>query len=64
MDLYKKTKRFIEISPVSVNIGTYLKDASKVCKIYYEMVGIDDYEKAKMRAERRKIKDFLLSCVN
>lgn len=50
MELYKKIKEFTEICPIPINIGTYLKDASKVCNIYNEMLGldgIDNLEKAR-----------------
>lgn len=52
MNLYEKIKEFTEICPVSTNIGAYLKDASKVCNIYYEMLGIDgidDYKEARLK---------------
>ena len=52
MSLYKKIKEFTEISPVSSNIGDYLKDACKVCDIYYKMMGIDsvgNYEQARIK---------------
>lgn len=59
MELYKKIKEFTEICPVSTNIGLYLKDACKVCNIYYEMIGIDgsnDLEKARIKEEELYIK--------
>ena len=54
MELYKKIKKFTEICPIPINIGTYLKDASKVCNIYHEMLGlegIDNLEKARSKEE-------------
>ena len=57
MELYKKIKEFTEICPIPINIGTYLKDASKVCNIYHEMLGLegtDNLEKAR-RSIRIKI---------
>ena len=44
MELYKNIKKFTEISPVANNIGEYLKDATKVCEIYYEMIRLDNME--------------------
>ena len=38
-----------DTSAVAMNIGTYLKDASQVCKIYYEMnmlEGLENHEEA------------------
>jgi hypothetical protein len=52
MELYKKIKEFTEICPIPTNIGTYLKDASEVCNIYREMLGlegIDNLEKARSK---------------
>ena len=52
MKLYEKIKEFTTISPAPINIGTYLKDATSVCKIYYEMAGIDgieDFEEAQKK---------------
>ncbi len=49
MELYEKIKKFVAIKPVAMNIGTYLKDASQVCKIYYEMnrlEGLENHEEA------------------
>ena len=41
------------MNSIQVHIGkNYLKDASKVCNIYYEMLGIDgidDYEEARLK---------------
>ena len=54
MELYKKIKEFTEICPIPINIGTYLKDAIKVCNIYHEMIGldgIDNIEKARTKEE-------------
>lgn len=54
MELYKKIKEFTEICPIPINIGTYLKDASKVCNIYHEMLGLegfDNLEKARSKEE-------------
>lgn len=56
MDLYKKIKEFTEICPVSTNIGEYLKDASKVCNIYNEMLLIDSIE----NLENAKLKEMEL----
>ncbi len=49
MELYEKIKKFVAIKPVAMSIGTYLKDASQVCKIYYEMntiEGLENHEEA------------------
>lgn len=49
MELYEKIKQFVAIKPVAMNIGTYLKDASQVCEIYYEMntiEGLENHEEA------------------
>jgi hypothetical protein len=41
MNLYEKIKEFTAICPASINIGEYLKDATYVSKIYYEMLSLE-----------------------
>lgn len=47
MELYEKIKEFVAISPAPINLGEYLKDASKVCSVYYDMMGLERIESAK-----------------
>lgn len=49
MNLYENIKKFTSITPTSINIGEYLKDATQVSKIYYEMLSfekIDNFDEA------------------
>lgn len=54
MELYEKIKKFVAIKPVAMNIGTYLKDASQVCKIYYEMNMLEGLENREEVVKKEK----------
>ena len=54
MELYEKIKKFVAIKPVAMNIGTYLKDAKEVCKIYYEMNALEGLENQEQATEKEK----------
>lgn len=54
MELYEKIKKFVAIKPVAMNIGTYLKDASQVCKIYYEMNMLEGLENREEAVKKEK----------
>jgi hypothetical protein len=54
MELYEKIKKFVAIKPVAMNIGTYLKDASQVCKIYYEMNMLERLENREEAVKKEK----------
>lgn len=54
MELYEKIKQFVAIKPVAMNIGTYLKDASQVCKIYYEMNMLEGLENREEAVKKEK----------
>ena len=54
MELYEKIKKFVAIKPVAMNIGTYLKDASQVCKIYYEMNMLEGLENREEAVKKKK----------
>ena len=54
MELYEKIKKFVAIKPVAMNIGTYLKDASQVCKIYYEMNMLEELENREEAVKKEK----------
>ncbi len=54
MELYEKIKKFVAIKPVAMNIGTYLKDALQVCKIYYEMNMLEGLENREEAVKKEK----------
>ena len=54
MELYEKIKKFVAIKPVAMNIGTYLKDASQVRKIYYEMNMLEGLENREEAVKKEK----------
>ena len=65
MELYKNIKKFTEISPAVNNMGEYLKDATKVCEIYYEMLRIDNVDNSNdATKEAMKLNEDMIEIIN
>lgn len=65
MELYEKIKSFVGIKPISMNIGEYLKDATKVHKIYYEMIGLEaENDDDEIRKKENELDEMMMSILN